>query len=206
MEDSREKADQGIGRTGSSGVAQARSEAEHVADEARADAGAVVDEARHQAGEVVVEARDRAGELVVDARDRLHEQADAQAGRLAESMRGFSTDLESMADHSEHPDTGVAEIARELAGGVERVAGRLDDRGIDGALDDVRHYARRYPGRFLLGAAAAGFVVGRLLRNVDSGAITGGGGGGRSPETARSDVDSLGYQPSPGASPVGGSR
>jgi hypothetical protein len=51
------------------------------------------------------------------------------------------------------------------------VADRFEQRGIDGVLTDVKHFARRHPAQFVLGAAAAGFVVGRLVRNVDTGAI-----------------------------------
>jgi hypothetical protein len=175
MDESGDVTDQGTGRVAQS-MEEARSEAGQLVTETRAEASTVADEARYQAGEVAHEAREQAGELVATARHRLHDQADAQAARLADSMRGVGSELASMADSSEHPDSGVADVARELAGGVGRFAGRLEDRGIDGALDDVRRYARRYPGRFLLGAAAAGFVIGRFLRNVDTEVLTGASG------------------------------
>jgi hypothetical protein len=148
MDESGDVTDQGTGRVAQS-MEEARSEAGQLVTETRAEASTVADEARYQAGEVAHEAREQAGELVATARHRLHDQADAQAARLADSMRGVGSELASMADSSEHPDSGVA---------------------------DVRRYARRYPGRFLLGAAAAGFVIGRFLRNVDTEVLTGASG------------------------------
>jgi hypothetical protein len=42
----------------------------------------------------------------------------------------------------------------------------MDQRGVEGVLDDVRSFARRRPGVFLLGAGIAGFAVGRLVRGA----------------------------------------
>ena len=53
----------------------------------------------------------------------------------------------------------VAEQARGLAS-------QLDDREPSELLEDVRRFARRRPGTFLLGALAAGIVVGRLTRGA----------------------------------------
>ena len=48
---------------------------------------------------------------------------------------------------------------------VASFASRLEDRGIEGVVDDVARFARRRPGVFLLAAAGAGFVVGRFVRS-----------------------------------------
>ena len=49
---------------------------------------------------------------------------------------------------------------------VESFAGKLQNREPAELLDEVRSFARRKPGLFLLGAAAAGVVAGRLTRGV----------------------------------------
>jgi hypothetical protein len=46
------------------------------------------------------------------------------------------------------------------------MASHLDGKEPSELLDDVRQFARRRPGTFLLGALAAGVVVGRLTRGA----------------------------------------
>lgn len=45
---------------------------------------------------------------------------------------------------------------------------KLDGGGADRVMADVRSWARRNPGGFLLGAAVTGFVAGRVARNFAS--------------------------------------
>jgi len=59
-----------------------------------------------------------------------------------------------------------------LAAQAQSAAERLEDRGVDGTLDDLRGYARRHPGMFLAGAFAIGVVGGRVLRNMDTEVLT----------------------------------
>jgi len=45
-----------------------------------------------------------------------------------------------------------------------RAAEYLDRRGFEGAVGELQDFARRKPGTFLLGAAVAGFLVGRAAK------------------------------------------
>ena len=56
------------------------------------------------------------------------------------------------------------DYAVQLSERTQRAAEQLRARGVDGVLGDVRSFARRRPGAFLAGAAAAGFMVGRLVK------------------------------------------
>jgi hypothetical protein len=47
---------------------------------------------------------------------------------------------------------------------MQQYASTLRDRGPEGVLDDVRRFARRRPGAFLLAAGATGFAFGRAVR------------------------------------------
>jgi hypothetical protein len=73
---------------------------------------------------------------------------------------------------------------REGAGAVERLGTRLDDGGIDAVMGDVRRWARRSPGSFLLGAAALGFVAGRVARHLSSNGTQSAASNGTQPTTA----------------------
>jgi hypothetical protein len=77
----------------------------------------------------------------------------------------------------------------EGAQAANRFASRLDEGGIERAVADVRSWARRNPGGFLLGAAVAGFVAGRLARNLSS---DNGTSGNRAPSPYLEDANSFG--------------
>jgi hypothetical protein len=78
-----------------------------------------------------------------------------------------------MADASEGNDM-VTGFVQQAADQVDGLASRLENGGVDRMMSDVRDYARRKPGTFLLAAGVAGFLVGRLARNANG--ITSGSG------------------------------
>src|SRR4051794_10016249 len=60
----------------------------------------------------------------------------------------------------------AADLVREVSGRATALSRHLDTREPGELLDDVRRFARQRPGTFLLGALAAGVVVGRLARGT----------------------------------------
>jgi hypothetical protein len=62
-------------------------------------------------------------------------------------------------------------LTSQLADTVSGAASRIGDGGYQGAIDDVKRFARNRPGMFLLGALGAGFVVGRMVKSVDTGSL-----------------------------------
>jgi len=63
----------------------------------------------------------------------------------------------------------AADVAREVAERARSLGSRLDGREPGELLEDVRDFARRRPGMFLLGALAAGMVAGRLVKGATEG-------------------------------------
>ena len=110
------------------------------------------------------EAKDKAFNVGHDVRRELENQGDTQARRLATTLRDTGRQLHDMADGAEAGPLGQA--TRQLAGGTDRLAGRLEADGIHGVAEDLRAFAQRQPVVFLLAAGAAGFVVTRLLRST----------------------------------------
>lgn len=135
------------------------------ADRAREEASRVGDQARDEAQRVAEEAKRQGQELYDEAVDRARNEARQQTSRAADGLRAFSHDLRSMAEESD-TQTSVDRWARRGAGELDSFADRLDDRGIDGIVDDVSRFARRNPGTFLAAALGAGMVAGRVIRNV----------------------------------------
>lgn len=128
------------------------------------DAGAsLLGEARSGASDVTAEAQRQARDLWDQARTELADQTGAQQQRLASGVRAFASQLDEMASGPEQQ--GVAtDLARQLGGRADTLGRWLEEHGPDEALAEVRSFARRRPGTFLLVAAGAGLLVGRLTR------------------------------------------
>ena len=160
----------------SAGVAGTSSTKETVKDEAAAVAGHAAGEAKTVAETAKTEASNVAAEVKTNARDLLHQaksdltdQAGAQQQKVAEGLRSVSTELHSMASASDQP--GVAsDLVRQAAERSQSVASWLENRDPGSLLEEVKSFARQRPGTFLLAAAGAGMLAGRLGRSLQAGA------------------------------------
>jgi hypothetical protein len=134
----------------------ARDEATEVgrtaADAGRQVAGTAAEQASNVAQEVKTQARD----LVGEARGQVQDQARAGQQKAADGIRALSQELREMADGSQQSGT-VSEVARQAAERADRLADWLGRREPGDLVEEVRSFARRRPGAFLLGAAAAGW-------------------------------------------------
>jgi hypothetical protein len=141
-------------------------------DQAKQAAGTAADQGKHVAGvaqdevkNVAAEAQNQLRGLLDEATTQVDEQSKAQKSRLADTVRTFGDDLESMRGEGQQ-DGVAAQVVQQVAGQARSLASHLDDRDPSELLDDVRRFARRRPGTFLLGAIAAGIVVGRVTRGA----------------------------------------
>jgi hypothetical protein len=143
----------------------ARDEAAGVGQPAREAGGQVAQTAGDQARQVVGEAGRQARDLLGEAQGHAQSQASAQQQRAAQQLRSVADEVGQMADHG--GQSGVAtEFARQAAGRMHGAASWLEQREPADVLDEVRNFARRRPGTFLIGAAVAGLAVGRLTRGL----------------------------------------
>ncbi|MFJ4172271.1 hypothetical protein ACIPY3_22395 [Paenarthrobacter sp. NPDC089714] len=157
-------------------------EAADVADTARAAAGDVVDTAKDEAANVAHEVKLNARQLLNQTKGELTEQAATQQQRVAEGLRSISDELSTMANAS--TDGGVAtDLVHQAAERSSSVAHWLENRDPGSLLDEVKSFARRKPGAFLLLAAGAGVLAGRLGRGMAGNASADGSstGAGTSP-------------------------
>jgi hypothetical protein len=149
----------------SSTTQTAKQEAAGVAGRAKEAAGGVASTSTEQAKEVVGEAQRQARDLAGEARQQLRSQATQQRQKAVSSLHSLGDELDQMAEGSEQSGVGT-ELARQASRRVHGVASYLDTHEPGDLLDEVRAFARRRPGAFLLAAAAAGVVVGRLTRGA----------------------------------------
>lgn len=155
-----------VGESAPTGTADvAKQQAASVTQSAGDAAGQVAGTAQEQAREVASEAKAQVSDLGRQLKGQVDEQANTQRDRVVGTLRSLSDELEQMADNSYQ--SGMAtDAARQLADRGRRAAGFLEDKQPGDLVQQVTDFARRRPGAFLLGAAAAGLLAGRLTRGV----------------------------------------
>jgi hypothetical protein len=148
-----------------------KDEASNVAGHAAAAAQGVADTAKEEVANVASEVKSSAQDLLSQAKTGLTGQAGTQQQKAAEGIRTISSQLQSMA---EAPDQqGIAsDLIRQAAQRSEGVASWLENREPGDLLAEVQRFARNRPGTFLLLAAGAGVLAGRLTRSLTAGATS----------------------------------
>jgi hypothetical protein len=147
----------------SSTTQTAKDEASSVARTAADSGGQVADTAKQEGQKVVSEAVGQARNLMGEARSQVAQQATSQQSKAVSTVRSLGDELQTMASSSD--SSGIAaEVVRQAATRVQGVADWLESREPQDLIEDVRSFARRKPGAFLFGAAAAGLAAGRLTR------------------------------------------
>ncbi|MEW2146488.1 hypothetical protein AB0869_27115 [Micromonospora vinacea] len=142
-----------------------RDQARQVGSEAAQAGGAVAQTAKEQGTEVGREAARQARNLYGEARSQLASQTGEQQRRAAGGLRSLADEMHSMAENGGQAGP-VSELARQAADRVHGVAGWLEEREPGDLITEVRDYARRNPGTFLVGAAVLGVLAGRLTRGI----------------------------------------
>ena len=156
----------------------AKDEARNVGQTAAQGASQVASTAADQAREVVQETRAQAQDVIAQGRDQLRQQVVSQQQKAGQGLAGLAEALRGMAEGNAPAPGPAADLVKQGAGKVEEFAHFLQNREPADLLEEVRSFARRKPGAFLLGAALAGIVAGRLTSGVkaahaDSGSSAG---------------------------------
>jgi hypothetical protein len=157
----------GTSTTGTSTTDVAKDEAKNVGQTAAQAGSQVASTATDQAKEVVQETQRQAQDLLDQGRAQLKDQAVTQQQKAASGLSSIAQEMRSLADGSSQGAPGPArDLLQQASGMVEGFASKLQNREPAELLDEVRAFARRKPGLFLLGAAAAGVLAGRLTSGV----------------------------------------
>jgi len=193
--------------TGTGGLTSGRSSPvrDDTKETAKAEAGEVAATAKDAGKDVLDEVTAKTSEVAATAKGEIHRLIDQASTEMKtvgrERSQQLAATLESLAQQMRAMREGRAEEATELRSWMtqaeqkmQHYASSLRQRGPEGVLGDVRSFARRRPGMFLLAAGIGGFAIGRAVR---SGAMS-------SPE---SDGESMSDYSSNGRySTYGGSR
>jgi len=147
-------------------VSTAAEQSKQVAGTASESAKEVAQTAKEQASQIASEVADQGKNLLHEAKGQLSNQASAQTDQLSQAMRTISVQAMALANGRADEAGPVGEYTRQAATKLSELANRVDERGFEGVVRDVENFARRRPGAFLLGAAVAGFAVGRVFRGA----------------------------------------
>lgn len=142
----------------------AKETAKQATGSAKQAAGEVTDTVKQQGRQVAGEVGTQARSVASDLRQSVAGQVRTGHGKLAESVRKFSDEIGGLSGAD--ADSPVGQVVSRVSDTGRRAADYLEQKGPEGLLDDVQSFARRKPGTFLLAAAAAGFVIGRLGRST----------------------------------------
>jgi hypothetical protein len=142
-------------------------EAKNVGQTAAQAGSQVAATATEQAKEVAAETQRQAKDLLDQGRTQVREQAITQQQKAGQSLTSLAQELRGLADGTSSGAPGPArDLLQQASGLVDDFAHKLQTRDPGELLDEVRSFARRKPGLFLLGAAAAGVLAGRLTSGV----------------------------------------
>ena len=122
--------------------------------------------AKEQAANVGAEAGRQAKDLLSQASSEVSQQASQQQQRLAQGLRTLGDELHKMTQPGEQASGPAADLARQGAQRTREFASWLEQREPADLLEEVKSFARRRPGMFLLLAAGAGLVAGRMTRGL----------------------------------------
>ena len=142
----------------------AKAESAEVADAAKQAGKEVMSEVSEQTTAVARTAKDQVAQLATQTRQELKSHSEQRSEQLAARFQTWAGQLKALAE-------GRVEDAGELRGLIgdaqqrlETYATSLRERGPEGVLQDVKRFARRRPGMFLLAAGATGFAIGRIVK------------------------------------------
>ncbi len=156
----------GHGKQAASDVAgHGKQAAADVAGHGKQAAAEVADTAQDAVGDVAVEVSERASDLMGRTRTEVREQVEAQRVSAVATLRDLGDQLAALTDDVKADGT-VVDAAVTARDRVRGAADWLDQRDPDEVLAQLRRVGRQRPGAFLLTAALAGVVAGRLTRGA----------------------------------------
>ena len=169
----------------------AKDEAAQVGQAAASAASDVAGTAQQQAGQVAGEAVNQLKSLTDEAKKQAAQQASGATDRLSEAVRSLANEVRDLGQGKADGSGTVAGLAAQLADKGEQLADYVSSQGPNGLVQELRMFAARKPGTFLLGALAAGVATGRLVKGAT--ASSSGSGQGSSGQGSIASGSSASY-------------
>lgn len=148
---------------------QATDQARNVTETAKEQTKAVVQTAQEQVRTVGSDVQQHARRVLGDTGREVETQLDQRVRQLTQTARSSGDELRALAEGRTDEAGRMGEFATQAAQRLANWSDRAEELGPRGLADEAAKFARRRPGTFLAGAAVAGFLAGRVLRNAGSG-------------------------------------
>jgi len=161
-----ESTDSGAKEQAKAAAGTAKEQAANVASTAKGEAQNVAGVAKQEAASVASDAKYQALNVLDQAKSQVTEQAGSQRDRLVGLLQDLSSQLEDMASGQGAPSGMAQDLVRQAADRARTLSSSIEGREPADLLEDVRSFARRKPGSFLLGALAAGVLAGRVTKGA----------------------------------------
>jgi hypothetical protein len=126
-------------------------------------ASAAAGEAAQQTRRLADDARSQIQSVASETRAEVRRQAEERTSQAARGLRSLAEQAQALAGGSSQ-ESQLKGMVDRLGRTASDAAERLDQRGLDGVLDELTRFGRRNPLPFLGLALAAGAVSGRALR------------------------------------------
>jgi hypothetical protein len=133
---------------------------------------------------VAGEAVNQLKSLTDDARNQASQQASNATDKLSTTVRGLASQARDLGQGKGDANSALAGLVQQLADKGEQLADHISAQGPGGLVQDLRSFAARKPGTFLLGALAAGVVTGRLVKGATADSTPSGSSYGTSTGTS----------------------
>lgn len=151
----------------------AKDQASQVKQSATEAASQVGSTSKEQAAQVAQEAKTQAKDLAGQAKGQVSQQVGQQvnAGRdkIVLALMSIGDEIEQMLNGGGAKESGlVSDFARQAQTRVNDFANMIETREPADLLEDLRSFARRRPGAFLLGAALTGVIAGRVTKGAQA--------------------------------------
>jgi uncharacterized protein YjbJ (UPF0337 family) len=147
-------------------AATAKDEAAQVTHVAASAASDVAGTAKQQAGQVAGEAVNQLRSLTDEARGQATQQVNNATDKLSTTVRSWAGEVRDLSQGKGDGSSPIAGLAQQLADKGEQLADYISAQGPSGLVQELRTFAQRRPGTFLLGALAAGVATGRLVKGA----------------------------------------
>lgn len=121
--------------------------------------------AREQAAQVSAELSNQARALVQETRSNIQGQAQSQTQAVADYVRRLGDQARALAEGRPEQAGVLGDYVSQASERLADMAMQIEARGPEGIVDDVKSFAKNRPGAFVVGAAVAGFGIGRLIRS-----------------------------------------
>jgi gas vesicle protein len=144
---------------------QIKDQTKAVGESAMQAGGDLVQSAKEQGREVAAETGRQVKQLFGQVRSEVTDQARVQQRRVADGLYSVANEAARIADQGGESGP-VTQVVREASGQIMQAGQWLENREPGHVLNELKSYARRHPGAFLVGAAVLGVVAGRLAKNA----------------------------------------